>query len=171
MKVKKDYKEIVLLAAVFMLVFSISKEYTDGKRLRKKICKNLKKSLAIQREFYSNDEWLYYVNTGHKLIAMADKEMFLENGEVSKEVNPSQLLELLSTSYGSSKYVSKCLMKDIDFTNKDISDFKNIFIKSKLNLTTLMFTNRLKTNLLNIKKYDNISDAKKQEVLDYVKNL
>jgi len=168
---KKDFREIILEAGVFMLIFSIDKKYTEGKRIRKKICKNLKKSLATQREHYTVNEWLYYINIGHKITIKANDNMKLEEAKINRKIDPSLFLNMLSNKIGSSSFSSKNLIEDINLSSKDMVEFKNIYKGSNLSLSTLMFTNRLKEEILLVEPYEDITDKKKEESLNYVKNL
>lgn len=168
---KKDYKEIIIESTVFILMFSIDKSFTDGKRLRKKICKNLKKSIATQREHYDNNEWLYYVNMGSDLIASAYKKMELEEGRTGKEINPNELITFLINNKGKELFTSKNLLKDTGLSEKDMIEFKYIYIGSSLSFQTLMFTNRLKEDLSVIKPYNALNSIEKKKIIDYVKNI
>lgn len=168
---KKDYKEIIIESAVFILMFSVDKSFTDGKRIRKKICKNLKKSIATQREYYDNNEWLYYVNMGSDLIASAYNKMELEEGRTGKEINPNELITFLINNKGKKLFTSKNLLEDTGMTKKDMEVFKNLYKDSSLSFQTLMFTNRLKEDLSAIKPYSNLSSMEKKKSIDYVKNI
>ena len=168
---KKDFREIVLEACVFILIFSINKRYTDGKRIRKKICKNLKKSLAKQKTYYSVNEWLYYVEQGQEIIAKAGDKMTLGEATVDKTIDPSLLLKMLSEPVGEKSYFSQTLIEDTGMNEEDISDFRNIYKDSNLSLFTLMFSNRLKKEISLITDYKKVSKEDKKKSLEYVKNL
>lgn len=125
---------------VFLLIFSIDDKDTRGKRVRKKIIRNIKFTLA---EFRSKNpvRYLELVNKSSEIL----KEV---SGEIAnKAIIPSAMLNILYFKYPE-------IVEKLNITTRDKDNLTKAYIGVPLTWATVKYTNKIveKTrNFLGIK--------------------
>jgi len=137
MKHNMTIEQILIGTVIFLLLFSIDKDYPKGKRVRKKLIRATKKQLSIFRKI---DPYYYLriVNEGSKVLAEARDKLASDTGKDPKElrITPSDLIMKLM-------YKDEKILEPFGYDKKDIDDLHKVYENSQLGFTTLMFINRL----------------------------
>jgi len=149
-------EQTLIGTVIFLLLFSIDKDYPKGKRVRKKLIRATKKQLSI---FKKLDPYYYLriVNEGSKVLTEARDKLALDTGKDPKElrITPSDLIMKLM-------YKDEKILEPFGYDKKDIEDLHKVYENSQLGFTTLMFINRL---LAIIKERAKEVEARKDEPL------
>jgi len=131
-------KELVYASIFFLLLFSINKKDTTGKRARKKIVMDIKRTIAIARNHYDSNDYLAIVHKSQDIISEANDMMVLEDGNEIKNVSidPGKMFILFR------RKSPECFI-NMNIDEKYISIFMESYKDTGKTYITLMFVNRL----------------------------
>jgi len=115
---------------VFLLIFSIDDKDTRGKRVRKKIVRNIKFKLAQFRNENNPTRYLELVNKASVIL----KEV--SDATVEKSITPSAMLNLLYFKYPE-------LVKELNISVRDKDNLTKAYTGINLTWQTVKYTNRL----------------------------
>jgi len=139
-----EEKQIVLGAALFIMLSTIPENYQGGKRGRKAIMKELKKKLKI----YGSTSPVKYsklANMANDVIQNARENLEFRN--MDKEdlyyTNPGMMLKFIKWRYP--EFVSMFELK-----NDHIENINSHYLGTGLGFQTIMFSNKLINELSNI---------------------
>ena len=132
-------KQIIVGSVLYTLMYSIDKNAIEGKRVRKKIMKQLKKVLISNAAIANNkDSYNRAVQmTAPIMDLVVDKMATNSNGDRSKiKVSPSGLIKYLN-------WKDSSILEPFYLNKKDLDDFEEVYKDSNLLFPSIMYINRL----------------------------
>lgn len=125
-------KDILVGAAIYLLLYTIPNTDTRGRRVRKKIIRSIKQKLAS----YKNENpsrYLKLINMAEDVI-METKNNYYKKGYTSLGISPAAMFNILSFRYRD--IIDTFSIDDLDIKHliKDYSDVK-------LTYNTVVYTN------------------------------
>lgn len=125
-------QELMVNTMVFLLIFSIDDKDARGKRVRKKIVRNIKFKLA---EFRNSNptRYLELVNKSSELLKEIGDE-FLKREDTVSGIVPSSMIDLLYFKYPD-------LVSKLNISLRDKENLTKSYQDAKLTWNTIKYTN------------------------------